>query len=79
MQIDGISAIRSLTPVVVRRAHEALQQLGPVADLQLQEPRAGERLLGGAADAVLERRRARVLDRAERRNAGPGEIGRPDR
>ncbi len=77
MQIEGISAIRSLTPVSLRGLHEALEQLGAVADLQLQKASAGERLLRGPADAVLERRRARVLDRADqearcRRERPPG-------
>ena len=50
---------------VVGGAHEPLEQLGPVADLQLQVARAGQRLLGGAAHAELQRRRGRVLDRAD--------------
>ncbi len=72
MQIDGISASRSLSPVSCGAAHEALEQLGPVAELQLQEAGAGVGLLGGAADAVLERRRARVLDRADEEVRAPG-------
>src|SRR5262249_47695631 len=57
----------------VRLAHEALEQLGPVAELELQETRPGERLLGRAADAVIHRRGARVLDRADEEVGGGGE------
>ena len=45
--------------------HEALEQLGLVADLQLEEARAGAGLHERALDAVLDRRRGGVLDRAD--------------
>src|SRR5262245_18373135 len=45
--------------------HERLELLGPERDLQLEEARAGAHLLQHAVDAVVERRRARVLDGAE--------------
>ena len=45
--------------------HEALEVAAVEADLQLQELRSGVGLLQRALDAILERRRARVLDCAE--------------
>jgi hypothetical protein len=48
-----------------RLGHERLEALGHEADLQLQEARAGLGLRRGARDAVLQRRRAGVLDRAD--------------
>src|SRR4051812_47685747 len=45
--------------------HERLEALRHEADLQLQEARAGVGLLRGARDPDAERRRARVLDRAD--------------
>ena len=45
--------------------HELLQPVGVVADLQLQEPRAGLRLLQRPLDAVRVRRRTRVLHRPD--------------
>ena len=75
----GCSAIRSLRPVAWRLGHEALELLGPVAELQLQEARAGARLLGARSDAVVERRRARVLDRADEEVRARGRSVRPER
>ncbi len=49
-----------------RFAHERLGLLGPEADLELEEARARAHLLQRAVDAVVERRRAGVLDRAEK-------------
>src|SRR4051812_38015137 len=48
-----------------RLAHEGLEALGHEADLQLEEARAGLGLLRRPRDAHVERRRARVLDRAD--------------
>ena len=62
----------------MRLVHEALEQLGPIAELELEEAGAGERLLGRAADAVVQRRRARVLDRADE-EVGRGREPRPER
>ncbi len=63
--IDGISAARSVSPIACGPCDEVLEHLGPVADLQLQEARARARLHQRALDAVLDRRRAGVLDGAE--------------
>src|SRR6185437_872481 len=52
-------------PDVVGRAHEALEQLGAVAELELEVLRAREGFLGGAAHAVLQRGRRRVLHRTD--------------
>src|SRR3954454_18904774 len=49
----------------VRRMHERREALGLEADLQLQEPSTRPNLLERAVDAVLVRRRARILDRAD--------------
>src|SRR5487761_1120957 len=46
-------------------AHERLGLLGPEADLELEEARPRADLLQRAVDAVVERRRAGVLDRSE--------------
>src|SRR5581483_12108178 len=44
---------------------EGFELLRAEADLELEEARAGAHLLQRAVDAVVVRRRARVLDRAE--------------
>ena len=52
-------------PALDRLGHEAVEMRVLERDLQLQEARAGAHLLQRAVDAVVVRRRARVLDRAE--------------
>ena len=59
--------------------NELVEEIGEEADLELEEARAGADLLERAIDAVLERRCARILDRAEeevrrRVERAPGEV-----
>jgi hypothetical protein len=68
-----------VSPIACARRDEVLEHLGPVADLQLQEARAGACLHQRALDAVLDRRRGRVLDGAEEQprrglQRAPGEV-----
>ena len=79
MQIDGISAIRSLSPVVVGDAHEPLEQLGAVAELQLQEARAGVSAFFAARRTRYSSGGAPGFSTAPTKKCGGRSIGRPER
>ena len=65
MQIEGISAMRSVSPRVVGGVHEPLEQLRAVADLKLQEPGTASAFFAARRTRYSYRRGAGVLDGAE--------------
>ncbi len=68
----GSSRAARLRPLSWALAHEALEQLGPVAELQLQKARAGERLLGSPANPVVEAAGALGFSTAPSKEVGRG-------